>query len=83
MHKLKQILTDPPIFNPSVTEKNPSCFSVEVGGLVTSASWLIHIFCKNILKLRAYYDAEVMKRMALSEIFPPDASYKVTNLILW
>ena len=80
--KLKPLLTDPPIFDPSAIENNPHYLSVEVGGLVPLTSWLIHVFCKNILKLRAYYDAEVIKRLALSEIFPLDASYKVPNWIM-
>ena len=80
--KLKPLITDPPIFNPSIIERNPHYLSVEVGRLVSPASWLIHVFCKKILKLRAYYDAEVIKRLALSEIFPLDASYKVPNWIM-
>ena len=48
------------------------------------ASRLIHVFCKKILKLRAYYDSEVIKRLTLSEIFSPDASYKVPKwIMLW
>ena len=34
------------------------------------------------IECRAYYDAEVIKSLALSEIFPLDASYKVPNWIM-
>ena len=80
--KLKPLITDPPIFNPSIIERNPHYLSVEVGRLVSPASWLIHVFCKKILKLRAYYDAEVIKRLALYHIFSLYASYKVPNWII-
>ena len=42
----------------------------------------MHVFCEKILKLRAYYDAEAIKRLALSEIFSLYASYKVPNWII-
>ena len=77
--KLEPILTNLLIFNPSVIEKTPNYLSVEVGGIVPSVSWLIHLFFKNMLKFQAYYDAESIKILALSEISSPYASYKVTN----
>ena len=82
-HKLNPLLADPHIFIPSVIENTPYFFPVEVGGLVPWSSWMINIFCKNILKLQAYYDDEVIKMLAPSEIFPLDASYKVPNWIMW
>ena len=78
--KLKPLLTDPSIFNPFVIVKTPHYLFVKVEGLVASAAWLIHVFCRNIL--RSYYDDEVIKRLALSDIFSLDASYKVPNWIM-
>ena len=43
-YKLNPLLTDPPIFNPSVIENNSHYLSVEVGVLLPSALWMIHVF---------------------------------------
>ena len=49
--KLNPILTDPPFFNPSVIENTPRYFPVEVGGIISQASWLIHSFCKKDIEI--------------------------------
>ena len=78
--KLSPTPHDPRDF--SEVEKCPHYLSSDIGGIVPSASWLVHVFCTKILKLRGYFDAEIVKRVATSEYFSLDASYKVPNWIM-
>ena len=78
--KLSPAPCDPLDF--SDVEKCPHYLSSGIGGIVPSGSWLVHVFCSKILKLRGYFDAEIVKRVATSEYFSLDASYKVPNWIM-
>jgi hypothetical protein len=60
-------------------EKCPEYKSDEMGGVSPSASYLIHMFCRETERLRGYFDAECIKRLITSGTLSLDASYKVSG----
>ena len=62
--------------------KCPEYFSLQLGGCVPSAKWLLQMFCLSVTKKRQYYDSECLKRARNSKILAVDASYKVPEWMM-
>jgi hypothetical protein len=62
--------------------KCPKYTSAEIGGVVPSPSWLVHMFCTIVESIRHYLDSECIKRLKTTRTIAIDASYKVPKWMM-
>lgn len=75
-------LEDSQLLNREDIVKCPKYTSNEIGGIIPSPSWLVHMFCTIVESMRPYLDSECIKRLKTTRTIAIDASYKVPKWMM-